>query len=53
MAFYLHVFEGLVYKAEYPVLVLLFMFALSIGTSYLINWLMRPVYRILTKRMLP
>ena len=53
MAFYLHVFEGLVYKAEYPVLVLLFMFALSIGTSYLINWLMRPVYRILTKIMLP
>ncbi len=45
MFFYLTLFEGLVFRAKYPVLIALFMFAICIGVSYLIELIYKPIIR--------
>ena len=41
MFFYLTLFEDLVFCAEYPILILLLMFAICIGISFIIQWIDR------------
>lgn len=43
MFFYLTLFPGLVFHAKYPLLITVLMFALCIGTSYLIEMIYKPI----------
>ncbi len=45
MFFYLTLFEGLVFYAKYPLLIALFMFAICIGVSYIIELIYKPICR--------
>lgn len=45
--FYLIIFKGLVYKAKYPILILLFMLLLCILTSYIVMFIQKIVDRCL------
>ena len=45
MFFYLTLFPGLVFRARYPVLIVLVMFALCIGVSYVVDIVYKPICR--------
>lgn len=45
MFFYLFIFKDLVFIVKYPVFVLMFMFGLSITCSYMINFIMKQLWK--------
>ena len=47
MFFYSTLFSGLVFAARYPVLVFALLLALSLASSYVINWLSRPILKLI------
>lgn len=46
MFFYQGLLNGLVFYAKYPILVFLFLLALSLAMSYVIKWLSKPVLKL-------
>ena len=46
MFFYANLFEGFVFRAKYPVLIFLLLLALSLAVSYVVNWLSRPIQKL-------
>ncbi len=47
MFFYSTLFSGLVFAAKYPVLVFALLLVLSLASSYVINWLNRPILKLI------
>lgn len=45
MFFYTVLFDGLVFKAEYPALIYLFLLLLSLAASYVVNWISKPILK--------
>lgn len=48
MFFYLYVFKDFVYVGRYPLVILTLMLMICIGSSYVINILLRPVIKQIT-----
>ncbi len=47
MFFYAVIFKNLVFSAKYPLLILLFMLAITIGVSYVINLIYKPLCKLI------
>lgn len=52
MFFYMYIFVGLVYRAKYPVPILLFMLAITILVSIVINAIHKPVFNTIKSKLL-
>lgn len=52
MFFYLYIFVGLVYRARFPVLILLFMLAITLLVSVVINLIHRPIFNMVKAKLL-
>ena len=53
MFFYLYIFVGLVYIAKYPILILLFMLAITLTVSLIINAIYRPIFKAVQNHLFP
>lgn len=45
MFFYMNLFNGLVFRVKYPILIFLFMLSLSLISSYIINLICKPILK--------
>ena len=51
MFFYLYVFTGLVFAAKYPILILMFMLAITMAVSLIINAIHKPLFMIVKNHL--